>query len=194
MPELPLDMNGVIAGRKTLIERMGALTAGIQDAADLFTRSLRADGTIYACGNGGSATQAQHFTAELVGRFKKDRPCLRAVALNDNHAILTSLSNDYDFDEVFARQVSGLADAGDCLLALSTSGESENVVRACAAARRNDVRIVSLTGEAGGRVADASDIALRVPDTDTARIQEMHLLIIHLLCQLVESAMFPAGS
>ena len=190
MPNRDFDMQSVIGGRSELIARMSGLGADILAAGEMFTRSLKAGGTIYACGNGGSATQAQHFTAELVGRFKMDRPCLRAVALNDNHAILTSLANDYDFDEIFARQVSGLAEQDDCLLALSTSGESENIVRACAAAADNGVHVVALTGQAGGRVAAGSEIALKVPDPDTARIQEMHLLIIHLVCQLVESAMF----
>ncbi|MFQ5511266.1 MAG: SIS domain-containing protein [Candidatus Krumholzibacteriia bacterium] len=156
---------------------------------------LRRGGSVFACGNGGSATQAEHFAGELVGRFRMDRGSLPVFCLTDNSAALTSIANDYEFAEVFARQIDGMARSGDCLLALSTSGDSENVTRACRTARGTGLKVFALTGENGGPVASESDRAVRIPDSDTARVQEMHLVLIHLICRMVESAMFsPDGS
>jgi D-sedoheptulose 7-phosphate isomerase len=159
------------------------------EASQLLVRSFAAGGTVWACGNGGSATQAQHLVAELVGRFKRERSALRAICLSDNTATVTAVANDYEFADVFARQVRGLARAGDCLVALSTSGNSENVVRACRAAREAGAAAVAVTGASGGRVAAECDVAVRVPESDTPRIQEVHLVVIHLLCEIVETAL-----
>ena len=146
---------------------------------------------MFACGNGGSATQAAHFVLELVGRFKRERRALRAFSLAENAGTLTAIGNDYEFADIFARQLQGILRPGDCLVALSTSGESENVVRACQAAKEAKGRVVGLTGAKGGRVAAASDVALRVPESDTPLVQEVHLAVVHLLCEIVEDALFP---
>jgi D-sedoheptulose 7-phosphate isomerase len=181
------------AERARALERAAALADGVEAAARAMAGALRGGGTVYACGNGGSASQAAHAVCELVGRFKRERGALRAVSLVDNPATLTAVSNDYGFADVFSRQIAGVIRRGDCLLALSTSGESENVVRACATARAAGATVIALTGEAGGRVAAAASLAIRVPDADTPRVQEIHLLVIHLLCELIESALAGPG-
>jgi D-sedoheptulose 7-phosphate isomerase len=170
--------------------RLEGVAAEVTEVAAGVADCLRAGGTVYACGNGGSATQAAHFAGELVGRFKRDRRALPAVALSDNVAVMTALANDYGYDDVFARQIRGVGRSGDCLLALSTSGTSANVVRACTAAREAGVRVYGLTGAAGGEVAAASDVAVRVGFDDTALVQEVHLMVIHLVCELVEKDLF----
>jgi len=187
-------VTSMIALREGRVRALETAAGDIARVAQEMVAGLRGGGVVYACGNGGSATQAQHFAAELVGRFRRDRGALPAFALVDNVGTLTSVSNDYDFADVFARQISGLARAGDCLLALSTSGNSENVRRACRAAREKKVRVFSLTGASGGTVAAESDVVIRVPDDDTARIQEVHIVIIHILCELVEAALFERGA
>ncbi len=166
--------------------RMGAI-------AEALVASLKAGRVLYACGNGGSATQAAHFAAELVGRYRKDRRSLPAFALGENSAVVTSLSNDYSFEDVFAHQISGIGQPGDCLLALSTSGKSPNVVRACRAAADKGLRVFALTGAGGGEVARHCEITLAVPTTDTPLVQELHLAILHMLCHVVEAEMFPAS-
>ncbi len=187
------DIRAAFAARAQSLERAAVLAGRIEQAADAITACLRGGGMVYACGNGGSASQAAHFVAELVGRFKRERRALRAVSLVDNAATLTSIANDYEFAEVFSRQLAGVIRPGDCLLALSTSGNSENVVRACAAARAAGAAAIALTGESGGRAAEACTLAIRVPDTDTPRVQEIHLLVIHLLCEMVERALAGPG-
>ena len=188
------DIKRELQERSQLFAGLDDIAGDIATIAQRMTECLRAGGTVYACGNGGSATQAQHFAAELVGRFKKDRRALRAFALNDNPAVMTSLANDYDYNDIFAHQLAGIARSGDFLLALSTSGTSENVVRACKAAREAGAFVAGLTGRSGGAVADHSDATARVPDDDTARIQEVHITIIHLVCQHVEAALFADAS
>jgi D-sedoheptulose 7-phosphate isomerase len=176
--------------RAELVARAGeALAPVVGQAAAELVRCIDAGGTVFACGNGGSATQSTHLVGELVGRFLRERNPFRANSLNENTATLTAVPNDYEFAEVFARQVRGLAREGDCLVAISTSGNSENVVRACRVARASGVRIVSLTGEGGGKVAAVSDVVIAVPDVETPRIQEIHLVVIHLLCGMVEDAL-----
>lgn len=185
------DIRQALGARSTLMAMMGdGLEVPLKTAVDAIVSSIRDGGVVYACGNGGSATQAQHFAAELVGRFKMDRRSLPAFALTDNLATITSIANDYDYEEVFARQIGGIVKPGDSLLALSTSGRSVNVVRACVAARDKSATVVALTGQHGGDVAAHSDIVITVPHADTALVQEAHLVIVHLICQLVESAMF----
>jgi D-sedoheptulose 7-phosphate isomerase len=164
----------------------------IARAAALMTDCLLANGKILACGNGGSASDAQHFAAEMVGRFERERPELPAISLATDTSILTALANDYDFAQVFAKQVRALGDAGDVLLAISTSGNSGNVVAAVDAAHERGMRIVALTGKGGGRVGElvtSDDVHLCVPHTVTARIQEVHLLTIHCLCDAIDATL-----
>jgi D-sedoheptulose 7-phosphate isomerase len=168
------------------------LTPPIARAAALMTDCLLAKGKILACGNGGSAADAQHFAAEMVGRFERERPELPAISLATDTSILTAIANDYDFAQVFARQVRALGDAGDILLAISTSGNSGNVVAAVEAAHERGMRIVALTGRGGGRVGElvtVDDVHLCVPHTVTARIQEVHLLTIHCLCDAIDASL-----
>lgn len=186
-----VDLKSLIASRGPMITLLGENESeNIRAMAATMAESLAGGGTVYTCGNGGSASQAEHFSAELVGRFYQDRRSLPVYSLSENGAVLSSLANDYSFDHVFAHQIDGVGKKGDCLLALSTSGNSENVVRACKTAREKGLHVFALTGEGGGRVAPECDLAVMIPDTDTPKIQEMHLLVIHLLCQLVEVALF----
>jgi len=144
------------------------------------------------CGNGGSAADSQHLAAEFTGRFIKDRAPLAAMALSTDSSALTCIGNDYSFDEVFARQVTGLGRPGDCLLAISTSGNSRNVIRAAEAARAAHMRVVGLLGRDGGALLDRCDVSIVVPSPTTARIQEAHIFIGHTLCGLVEHALHVA--
>jgi D-sedoheptulose 7-phosphate isomerase len=162
----------------------------ISAAAGLMTRCLLEDGKILSCGNGGSAADAQHFSSELLNRFELERPGLPAMALTTDSSTITSIANDYSFVEVFAKQVRALGQPADVLLAISTSGNSENIVRAINAAHERGLKVVALTGRDGGSIAGVlagSDIEIRVPAERTARIQEVHLLIIHCLCDLIDA-------
>ena len=169
-----------------------ALAPVIARAAGMLTECLLADGKILACGNGGSACDAQHFAAEMVGRFERERPELPAISLATDTSILTAVANDYSFEQVFAKQVRALGAKGDVLLAISTSGNSGNVIAAIEAARDRDMRVVALTGRGGGRIAamlGEDDVHLCVPHDRTARIQEVHLLTIHCLCDAIDIAL-----
>jgi D-sedoheptulose 7-phosphate isomerase len=183
------DVRALLRERADLFARAETIAGPVEDAARALVATLSGGGTVWTCGNGGSAAEAQHFAAELVGRFKRERDAFRVVCMCDNIATLTSVSNDYQFADVFARQVRGMARAGDALLGFSTSGNSENVLRACVAAQAIGARVVALTGEGGGRLADAADILIAVPDRDTPRIQEVHLTVVHLLCDIIEGAL-----
>jgi D-sedoheptulose 7-phosphate isomerase len=166
------------------------LAPAIAAAAATMTRCLLEDGKILSCGNGGSAADAQHFSSELLNRFELERPGLPAVALTTDSSTLTSIANDYAFVEIFAKQVRALGQPADVLLAISTSGNSENVMRAINAAHERGVRVVALTGRDGGAIAGLlvdGDIEIRVPADRTCRIQEVHLLIIHCLCDLIDA-------
>jgi D-sedoheptulose 7-phosphate isomerase len=160
-------------------------------AGELVCRALRDGGRVLACGNGGSAADAQHLVAELVGRFESDRPGLPAIALASDVAVLTALANDFGVEQTFARQVQALGRSGDVLVALSTSGRSPNVLTAAKAARDAGMAVVALTGSAGGALAGLADIALQAPSDVTARIQEVHGALIHALCAIVDAAMHP---
>ena len=155
----------------------------------MMVQCLQSGGKVMACGNGGSAADAQHFAAELIGRFERERQELAAIALTTDSSILTAVGNDYSYDEVFAKQVRGLGKSGDVLLAISTSGNSKNVVKAIEAAKKIGIKIIALTGNGGGKIAtllDKDDIHLCAPSTRTARIQETHLVLLHSLCDGVD--------
>lgn len=158
-------------------------------AAELLVGALMADHKILVCGNGGSAADAQRFVSELIGRFERERPELAAIALTTNTSVLTSIGNDFDFDMVFSKQIRGLGRPGDVLLAISTSGNSENIVEAIHAAHDRQMPVIALTGKDGGKVGEmvsGDDILLIVPSNRTARIQEIHLLLLHALCDAVD--------
>ena len=170
------------AALETLAEPVAAAAARLGECLDT-------GGKILACGNGGSAADAQHFAAELIGRFERERAALPAVALSTDTSALTAIGNDYGFEAVFRRQVEGLGRPGDCLLAISTSGDSPNVLAAAAAAREQGLGVVALTGRDGGKLAGAlgaADVELRAPAASTARIQELHILLLHCLCDLLD--------
>jgi D-sedoheptulose 7-phosphate isomerase len=170
------------------------LDDGIVDAcagvAERIVEAYRAGNKVLFFGNGGSAADAQHLAAEMCGRFLIDRRSLPAIALADNVAALTAIGNDYAFEDVFARQIDGFGAPGDVAIGISTSGGSENVIRAITAARGNGLLTVALTGGSGGRLAQEAELCLCMPCTETPRIQEGHALVGHILCELVESALF----
>jgi D-sedoheptulose 7-phosphate isomerase len=159
-------------------------------AAEAMIQALRGGGRILVCGNGGSAADAQHFAAELVGRFERERAALSAIALTTDASILTAVANDYDFTRVFARQVEALGRPGDVVLGISTSGASANVIAAFAAARAGGLTTVALTGRDGGALGAASDIHINVPAASTARVQEVHRTLLHALCAIVERELY----
>jgi len=181
------QFNESVATKQAALDSMAA---PIEAAVRLMATSLRAGGKVMACGNGGSAADSQHFAAELLNRFEKERPPLAAIALTTDTSTLTSIANDYAYDQVFAKQVAGLGRAGDVLLAISTSGNSPNVMAAINVAHERGVRVVALTGKGGGKIAamlGAEDVHLCVPAERTARIQEVHLLTIHCLCDGIDA-------
>ncbi len=158
----------------------------IKDVAAALTAALRSGHKILLCGNGGSAADAQHVAAELLGRFARERAAWPALALTTNSSVMTAVANDYDFDRVFARQVEGLAVAGDVVVGISTSGTSPNVLRALETARAKGCFTIGFTGETGGRLKDLSDVCFRAPSTQTPHIQEAHIVVWHIVCELVE--------
>jgi D-sedoheptulose 7-phosphate isomerase len=165
----------------------------ISDAIDMMFTALSQGNKILACGNGGSAADAQHFAAELVGRFERERLPLAAIALTTDTSILTAVGNDYGFQEVFARQIQAFGHPGDILLAISTSGNSGNVIAAIEAAKDRDMSIVAMTGHNGGKIKEmlsGADVHICVPHTRTARIQEVHLLAIHCICDGIDATLF----
>jgi D-sedoheptulose 7-phosphate isomerase len=168
------------------------LTSGVSNAVDLIYASLASGGQLLVGGNGGSAADAQHITAELTGRFLRDRQPLRAIALHANTSSLTAIGNDYGFERVFARELSAHARPGDVLLAISTSGNSRNILLAIEAAREAAVSVIGMTGESGGMMKAACDLCLCVPSRSTARIQEMHITIGHAICELLEQRLAKA--
>ncbi len=171
------------------------LAASIAAAAQRMVGCLLQGGKVLSCGNGGSAGDAQHFSSEMLNRFERERPGLPALALTTDTSTLTSIANDYHFDEVFARQIRALGNPGDLLLAISTSGSSPNVLAAVAAAHEQEMGVVALAGRDGGELAQrlsGDDIEIRVPSDSTARIQEVHLLVIHCLCSLIDEQLLGA--
>lgn len=168
-----------------------AFVQKMQTVVDVITHAFKQGNKVLFCGNGGSAADAQHLAAEFSGRFYKDRKALPAEALHCNTSYLTAVANDYSFDVVYARLIDGLGMHGDVLIGLSTSGNSGNIVKAFEKAREKGVITVGFTGKTGGRMKEVSDYLFNVPSTDTPRIQESHILIGHIICQLVEEKLFP---
>lgn len=165
----------------------------IEQGAHVMVNSLIHGGKILSCGNGGSAGDSQHFSSELLNRFERERPSLPAIALTTDSSTITSIANDYSYNEVFSKQIRALGNPGDVLLAISTSGNSANVIQAIQAAHEREMTVVALTGKDGGDMASlltADDVEIRVPAHVTARIQEVHLLVIHCLCDLIDCSLF----
>lgn len=167
-----------------------ALVATLCDVVDQCLDTYRNNGKLLFCGNGGSAADAQHIAAELSGRFYKDRPPLFAEALHVNSSYLTAVANDYGFDAVFARMVEAAGRSGDVLFAISTSGNSSNVLQAVASAKKQGMKVVAMTGSTGGKLKEQADFLLNVPSDDTPRIQECHILLGHIICELIELKYF----
>lgn len=171
------------------MKAVGVLAGPIAAAAERMVQCLIRDGKIMSCGNGGSAADAQHFAAELLNRFEMERPGLAAIALTTDSSTMTSIANDYSFIEIFSKQVRALGHPGDVLLAISTSGNSPNVIEAVRAAHERKMDVVALTGKSGGKMAEVlagTDIHVCVPSASTARIQEVHLLTLHCLCDAID--------
>ena len=179
-----------IATKRAALE---TIVPAIKEAGDVIAQRLQNGGKVLSCGNGGSAADAQHFSSELLNRFEMERPPLAAIALNTDTSTLTAIANDYSYDDIYAKQVSALGNAKDVLLAISTSGNSLNIIRAIDMAHERGLRVVALTGRDGGDTAailEDNDIEIRVPSKRTARIQEVHLLVIHCLCDLIDQHLF----
>ena len=164
----------------------GEFETAIAKAADIISNSYKKGGKLLICGNGGSAADAQHFAGELVGRFIKERKALPAIAITTNSSNLTAIGNDYSFEKVFEREVEALGKKGDVLFAITTSGNSENVIRAVKKANETGMETMALLGKGGGKLKDAAKQCIIVPSNDTQRVQEMHIIIIHLLCESIE--------
>ena len=187
---IALEFEKLLANFKTMAADPG-LSDNIVGAVELCVESLRAGGKVMFAGNGGSAADAQHWAGELVSRFYYDRPGLAAIALTTDSSILTAIGNDYGYDYTFARQVEALGRTGDVLVAISTSGNSPNVLRAAEAAQARGMQVVAFTGRGGGKLAPQADLCFRMPSDETPRIQEGHEFVGHLLCALIEAGLFP---
>ena len=183
-------INNNIIVKQTLINDKNLLLA-IENASNKIIDCYKSGGKVLFCGNGGSAADAQHLAAELSGRFYYDRAPLSAEAIHVNTSYITAVANDYSFDEVYARYVTSCGKTGDVLIAISTSGNSENILRAITTAKKLGMYTVVLTGSTGGKMKEVADLLINVPSTDTPRIQETHILIGHIICDIVEKEMFP---
>lgn len=189
MEELKKIIEASIQVKQQLLQDE-VLLKNLQAAIDACVASFTGGGKVNFCGNGGSAADAQHLAAEFTGRFYKNRRALASEALHTNTSYLTAVANDYSFDEVYARLVEGTMQQGDVLVCLSTSGNSPNIVKACEAAKRKSIFTIGLTGASGGIMNDICNLCLRVPSRDTPRIQECHILLGHMICQIVEEKIF----
>jgi D-sedoheptulose 7-phosphate isomerase len=176
---------------KQLLLEDDATVALVSKIADVVIKCYRNGGKVFFCGNGGSAADAQHLAAELSGRYYYDRPPLFAEALHVNTSYITAVANDYSYDEIYARWITAIGQKNDVLIALSTSGNSANVVRAIEQANVNEMKTIGFTGKTGGKMGPLCDLLLAIPDTDTPRIQECHMLMGHTICEIVEAQMFP---
>ncbi len=198
LASFPMDMQHRIRqlftdSIETKTRAMDVLGPSIEHGSQMMVNALLSEGKILTCGNGGSAGDAQHFSSELLNRFERERPSLPAIALTTDASTITSIANDYSYEEVFSKQIRALGQPGDILLAISTSGNSANVMQAIQAAHDREMHVVALTGRDGGAMASLlmpEDVEIRVPARSTARIQEVHLLAIHCLCDLIDRQLF----
>ena len=190
MDTVKRSINDSIAAKQAILEDSDFL-ARIEQIADVMIQALREGKRVLWCGNGGSAADAQHLAAELSGRFNYDRPPLNSEALHCNTSYLTAVANDYGYDLIYSRMIDGACHPGDVLVGISTSGNSKNICNAFAKARELGVITVAMTGESGGKMKDLADYLLNVPSIDTPRIQECHILLGHIICEIVESTIFP---
>lgn len=179
----------VLEEHQSMIVRLADCAGVIEEAGKILINTLRQSGKILLCGNGGSAADCQHIAAEIVVRYEKKRQAMAAIALTTDTSILTAHTNDYDFETVFSRQIEALGNDKDCLIAISTSGQSENILRAVEAAKSNDMTVIGLTGCEGGELSKLATISIIVPSVVTARIQEAHILIGHWWCGAIEEAL-----
>jgi D-sedoheptulose 7-phosphate isomerase len=186
MSELPQLRDAIEAATQTL-RALSSLEPQLARAADVIDQCLRAGNKLLVCGNGGSATDASHFATELVVRFAKDRRALPAICLASDSGIITAAGNDYGFDEIFARQVAALAQSGDVLVCLTTSGKSKNLIRALEEAKARKLKTIAFLGRDGGSTIGIADVDLLVKSDSTARVQEAHQLLLHVLCEIIES-------
>lgn len=185
------DIKSQLVSHAVLIHKIEeSLTVKISDSVVLLQKALGNGKKLLVMGNGGSAADAQHFAAEIIGRFKMERPALPAIALTTDTSVLTAIGNDYGFDTVFSRQVEGLGAAGDVVVGISTSGNSTNVLAALLKARELGCSTIALLGRDGGTIKSAADISIIVPSNDTPRIQEAHITVIHIICDLLEKSLF----
>ncbi len=190
----PMEIKRIISESMAVKQRIidsAILNKTIEDVTNLIISAYRKNGTVYFCGNGGSAADAQHIAAELSGRFYYDRPPLAAEALHVNTSYLTAVANDYSYDEIYARYIKGIGKKGDILVGISTSGNSKNIIRAFEVAKEKGISTIALSGESGGKMKEIADYLINVPSSDTPRIQESHIMIGHIICQYVESELFP---
>jgi phosphoheptose isomerase len=187
MRELSKILDGAVAAAKETLESLLDLDAQVAKAADLIEQCLRVGNKLLVCGNGGSAADASHFATEFVVRFMKDRPAYPAICLAGDGGLLTAAGNDYGFDEIFARQVAAFGTPGDVLICLTTSGKSKNVIRALEEAKSRQLKAIAFLGRDGGSTIGIADVDLLVQSDSTARIQEAHQLLLHVLCETIES-------
>lgn len=176
---------------KTSLLNNNQIIKTISDSVKEIVGCYRNSGKVLLCGNGGSAADAQHIAAELSGRFYYNRPSLAAEAIHVNTSYITSVANDYSYDEIYARYITGAGKPGDILIAISTSGHSENVLKAIEAAKNTKMLTIALTGADGGKMKNTADLLINIPSTDTPRIQEAHILVGHIICEMVEKELFP---
>lgn len=184
---MAVSMHDCLAEHIAAAQQMSKILPAVEKASSAICTALAAGGRVFTFGNGGSAADAQHFAAEMIGHYRADRQPLPAIALTTNSSVLTCIGNDYDFTEIFARQVKGLARAGDIVVGFSTSGNSLNVCKGLLAAQALGACTIAFTGISGGRAAEIADIALLAPAAGTARIQELHVLMIHMICDQIEA-------
>jgi len=185
-----MKVNEFIKEHQDAVSSIGSLSSDIEKISSLMVKQLSNGKKILICGNGGSAADAQHFAAELTGRYKKDRKGLPGIALTTDTSALTAISNDYGFDKVFSKQVEALGQKGDILVLITTSGNSPNLLEAAKKAKEMGITTIALLGKGGGKLKDSCDHSLVIASDNTPRIQEMHILIIHMLCETIENELF----